>query len=303
MLGRRASAGWIAAALVAGAIWSLLPRAERSRAVRPGEEEPSGPSAVLAEPMAVPGVARGRFLPVGPGPEPAAPDPVAAAEEPLPGRLEGALFDDRGRPLVGHRLVFAQKEGVRGKARLRAISDETGCYEIDKVPPGRWFASYAGSQISILPIGLVAGEVDVAPGEVVLFDYYRPGTRRLEAAFVHADDPRILLTIEVRRMEDRDVVVARGVLSSTDPVERRPPDELEPDRPPPIPGRFFLEGLEPGLYAIRVIAGKNAETGNQVYVEREADLTNEDASLPPESISGRQFYEESIPRWAGSRTG
>lgn len=303
MLGRRASAGWIAAVLVAGAIWSLVPRAGRSRVARPGEEEPSDPSAVLAEPMVAPGVARGRFLPDVPGPEPtAAPDPVA--EEPLAGRLEGALFDDRGRPLVGHRLVFATKEGVRGKARLHATSDETGCYEIEKVPPGRWFASYVGSQTSIFPIGHAAGEVDVAPGEVVLFDYYRPGTRRLEAAFVHADDPRILLTIEVRRMEARDVLVARGVLSSSDPVEILPPDDLEPDRPPPIPGRFFLDGLEPGLYAIRVIAGKNTETGNQVYVEREADLTNEDVILPPESLSGRQFYEESIPRWAaGSSRG
>ena len=286
----------VAAALVAAA-FLLLERGTRSgeaplhHGTGPTGED-RGPTD-LAEPIVRRAV---RGVETSPPPPDPAEEEVAGT-----GTVTGTVLDWQGAPLVRHEVLVCQGDDLLSGCRRPALSDELGVYTVEGVPAGTWDV-YTGPPTDGPGSSAVhAGSVEVWKDRVSVFDILQEGPRCLVGAVTYGPDLTVGLRLQLRPTWDPGRVVATGWALARPEEEKRPrpegslpdgnEDELEPEPPRKgiVSGGFRFCGLAPGSYVLRVILGRDVETGRDVCLEREVDLTEHDVDLGPLVFESWEF--------------
>ena len=106
----------------------------------------------------------------------------ARAQDVGSGRLEGRVVDSaRARPLVSARVVAVgpdAKEGASGAA----LTDASGRYRIDSLPPGRYVVGFESPVLDSLEITVAPREVVISAGKTATVDLALPPATKLRSA-------------------------------------------------------------------------------------------------------------------------
>ena len=106
----------------------------------------------------------------------------AHAQDARAGRLEGRVVDSaRARPLVGARVVAVGPNAGEG-ASGAALSDASGRYRIDSLPPGRYVVGFESPVLDSLEITLAPREVVISAGQSATLDLALPPASKLRGA-------------------------------------------------------------------------------------------------------------------------
>jgi hypothetical protein len=106
----------------------------------------------------------------------------AGAQTDQRGRLEGTVIDSvHARPLAGARIVALGADG-RAEMRRAVVTDSTGRYHIDSLPPGRYLVGFESPLLDSLEITLTPREIAVAEGAVATTDLSLPPATKLRSA-------------------------------------------------------------------------------------------------------------------------
>ena len=98
------------------------------------------------------------------------------------GRVEGTVTDSiHTRPLAGVK-VLAVGTGERTDVRGAAITDSSGQYHIDSLPPGSYMVGFESPLLDSLEIVLPPRRADVAQGGVATVDLATPPVAKIRAA-------------------------------------------------------------------------------------------------------------------------
>jgi hypothetical protein len=106
----------------------------------------------------------------------------ARAQADRTGRLEGRVIDStRAHPLVGARVVVARMD-TSATTNADALTDSTGRYHIDSLPPGRYAVGLESLLLDSLEINISPRWVVVARGQTATVDLALPPAAKLRAA-------------------------------------------------------------------------------------------------------------------------
>ena len=107
---------------------------------------------------------------------------TAHAQADRTGRLEGRVIDSvRARPLAGARVVAARMDTPE-PTNTAALTDSTGKYHIDSLPPGRYAVGFESLLLDSLEVNLSPRWAVVAVGQTATIDLALPPAAKLRAA-------------------------------------------------------------------------------------------------------------------------
>lgn len=240
--------------------------------------------------------------------EEAQPPPAEPAEPAEPvgpvgpvGRVSGGVFGLHGNLLSHHFVEFTAGTDLMQGRSYHEYSDERGQYETKPMPVGTYQVSHRSGDIS-----RHVGSLEVRPG-MNYYDVHTRGNRSITGAFtvvmpegVIRRGHSVTLHLELR-IESSEELVGESVLraSPRDSREDRVTLDTEEDpaevaRQKRPPGYFRFENLEPVPHVLALTLGTIDETGDELVIEREVDLTDGDVELEPEEFTVRSFLEEAI---------
>ena len=143
--------------------------------------------------------------------------PAAAAPSRVPGaRVHGAVFDSTiMRPLADAMVQLASRSDITRGPSYSAITDASGFYRIDSVPPGDYLITFFSPRLDRLGLGSPMHAVKVQLGvQRVEVDMGLPGARRVIAMHCGprpASDSSGLLMGEVRRADRPEPLAGANV--------------------------------------------------------------------------------------------
>ena len=213
------------------------------------------------------------------------------------GTLRGILFDAEGSPLSNK--TFSLVDHIdRSTRSFRSDTDEQGEFIVRSIPPGHYFARFAGEAHTRRTgaFTLVPAELEITPGDNGYVAFTLTGRRSFYGAFVDPDPGANGTAPEVYLHQ---VGVPDALLARLTPITNHEPDHQEPvaldsgdpgdqysseDRRP-TNGGFFVEGLP--ATPIEVTIYRDGE--HRIYMKETIDLTDGDLDWGRREISFRDF--------------